>query len=86
MKDQIENGTNTFDLIQDHFKMQNKDMPKNINGKDFIRKLSSIKDLGRLLKEKDIKKKNNYRILKFQYAIVVISMIPSYPASALVGT
>ena len=57
-RDQIENGTNTYDLIQDHFKMQNKDMPKNINGKDFIRKLSSIKDdLGRLLKEKDIKKR-----------------------------
>ena len=38
--------------------MQNKDMPKNINGKDFIRKLSSIKDdLGLLLKEKDIKKR-----------------------------
>ena len=57
-RDQIENGTNTYNLIQNHFKMQNKDMPKNINGKDFIRKLSSIKDdLGRLLKEKDIKKR-----------------------------
>ena len=57
-RDQIEKETNTYDLIKDHFKMQNKEMPKNINGKDFIRKLSSIKDdLGLLLKEKDIKKR-----------------------------
>lgn len=53
---QIEENTNTFDEIHAHYQEQQKDLPTNINGKPFIRKLSEIRsDLMVLLEQEDIR-------------------------------
>ena len=57
--DQIKEGISTYEQVERFYKNQNKNMPENINGKPFIRKLSNIKnDIGALLLQKEIKKRS----------------------------
>lgn len=55
---QLLNGTSTYQEVVDKFKDMKRDMPKNINGTNFYRPLSSIaNDLTKLLNQKDITKR-----------------------------
>ena len=55
---QVHAGTSTYQQIIDHHANHGTDMPKNINGKPFIRRLSDLQgDLQPLLNEADVKKR-----------------------------
>ncbi|GAB6035423.1 hypothetical protein [Galenea microaerophila] len=55
---QIENNTSTYDEVIEDYKLKGKELPKNINGTPFIRKLSSIgEDMASLLQESNISKR-----------------------------
>jgi len=55
---QLQNNTNTYDQVVDHYQQDGGTIPHNINGKPFIRKLSNLaSDLKTLLDETDIKKR-----------------------------
>ena len=55
---QIADGTSTYQQILDHHASNKTDMPKNINGQPFIRRLSDLQgDLQHLLDEADVKKR-----------------------------
>ncbi|MDA7827992.1 hypothetical protein N9A67_07185 [Rhodobacteraceae bacterium] len=57
-EDQISNNTSTFQQVEDFHRQRGSEIPKNINGKPFIRKLSELyNDLKPLLDETDIKKR-----------------------------
>lgn len=57
--DQIKEGISTYEQVENFYKNQKINMPENINGKPFIRKLSNIKnDISSLLIEKDIKRRS----------------------------
>ncbi len=57
-EEQMNDGTSTFELIEAHHRKNGTDMPKNINGRPFIRRLSNLNsDLAELLDEKDIRKR-----------------------------
>jgi len=57
-EEQIENNTSTYDEVIEDYKLKGKELPKNINGTLFIRKLSSIgEDMASLLKESNISKR-----------------------------
>ena len=57
-EEQITNNTSTYDQIVEAHSKAKTDMPKNINGKPFIRRLSFLQsDLRPLLDELDIKKR-----------------------------
>lgn len=57
-EEQLLLGTSTYQQIVDFHDSNGSEMPKNINGKPFIRKLSSLHDdLYKLLSVKDIKKR-----------------------------
>ena len=58
-EEQLSNGTNTFDEIIKSYREQKIELPTNINGKPFIRKLSELySDLEALMSEEDIKKRS----------------------------
>jgi hypothetical protein len=58
-EEQLLNGTNTFDEIIKSYSEQKIELPTNINGKPFIRKLSKLySDLETLMSEADIKKRS----------------------------
>ncbi|MDB2431992.1 hypothetical protein N9Y15_02475 [Alphaproteobacteria bacterium] len=58
-EEQLLNGTNTFDEIIKSYREQKIELPTNINGKPFIRKLSKLySDLEVLMSEADIKKRS----------------------------
>ena len=57
-KTQVENSTNTYDQVVNHYLQNGGTIPQNINGQPFIRKLSNLtSDLKTLLDETDIKKR-----------------------------
>ena len=58
-EEQILEGSSTFAKIKDFYTREGKDMPRNINGNPFIRKLSSLNtDVRKLLNEKNIKNRS----------------------------
>lgn len=57
-EDQVNNGTNTYDEVRASYASRGLDMPRNINGKQFIRKLSELyDDLSGVLAESDIRRR-----------------------------
>lgn len=55
---QVAAGTSTYQQIEDFHAANGTDMPKNINGRPFIRRLSDLQgDLQPLLDEKDVRKR-----------------------------
>lgn len=55
---QLQNNTNTYDQVVDHYQQDGGTIPHNINGKPFIRKLSNLaSDLQTLLNVTDIRKR-----------------------------
>jgi hypothetical protein len=57
-RDQVENGTNTYDQIRDYYENREADMPLNINGQPFIRRLSDLDtDLQALLNIRNIQRR-----------------------------
>ena len=57
-ENQLLENTNTYEQIMNYYEMNSKTEPTNINGRPFIRKLSSIcDDLRMLIDEKDIRKR-----------------------------
>jgi hypothetical protein len=55
---QVNNGTSTYEQIVEFHAANGTDMPKNINGRPFIRRLSDLQsDLQPLLDEVDVKKR-----------------------------
>ena len=55
---QEQNNTSTYDEIVEFYRENKTEMPKNINGTDFIRKLSNLEaDIGVLLNQNDIRKR-----------------------------
>ena len=58
-EEQILEGSSTFAKIKDFYTREGKDMPQNINGNPFLRKLSSLNtDVKKLLNEKNIKNRS----------------------------
>jgi len=56
--EQEQKSTSTYDLTIKHYSDMNKELPLNINGTPFFRRLSSIAvDLNKLLKETKIEKR-----------------------------
>ena len=56
--EQEQNNTSTYDKIVEFYKKNKIEMPKNINGTDFIRKLSNLEaDIGILLDQDDVRKR-----------------------------
>jgi hypothetical protein len=57
-EDQLTNNTNTYNEVIGFYKKQGIPLPKNINGTDFLRRLSTIgDDMQRLLNQQDITKR-----------------------------
>lgn len=55
---QVDNGTSTYHQIVDFHAAKGTDMPRNINGRPFIRRLSDLQsDLQPLLNEVDVRKR-----------------------------
>jgi hypothetical protein len=55
---QLDQNTNTYDQVMEHYKSIDQTPPTNINGMPFIRKLSSLyTDLNNLLSEKDVRRR-----------------------------
>jgi hypothetical protein len=60
---QISAGTNTFDQVEEAYKKKEEALPSNINGRPFIRRLSSLpNDLESLLSEKDVRKRTTVKL------------------------
>lgn len=61
-KEQLLNGTNTYDQVIEHYSTSDQTPPTNINGMPFIRKLSNLyQDLKILLDEEDVKKRSTVK-------------------------
>jgi hypothetical protein len=61
-QEQINTNISTFGEIEKHYKQANLLMPININGKPFIRPLSSLyQDLSAILQETDIRKRTTVK-------------------------
>ena len=59
---QLNENTNTYDQVMEHYKINAQTAPTNINGMPFIRKLSDLYgDLALLLDEKDIRKRSTVK-------------------------
>lgn len=57
-EDQVDGKTSTYKQIFDHHKVNRTDMPKNINGRPFIRRLSDLQgDLKSLLDEAEVQRR-----------------------------
>lgn len=61
-EDQVEKNISTYEEVIQFYNNSSRDLPKNINGQDFLRPLSQLyTDLNSLLEIKDIKKRTTVR-------------------------